>query len=130
MKIAKQARREAKQLFRCCLVQGVLAEDRVRRVVQALLTQKPRKYLAIATHFKRLVQLDQERQTARVQSAVPLSTDQQTALKELLTRRYGAGLHWDFQNNPALIGGVRVQVGSDVYDGSVRARLDALLESF
>jgi F-type H+-transporting ATPase subunit delta len=35
-----------------------------------------------------------------------------------------------FGQNPALIGGLRVKVGSDVYDGSVRAKLERLAESF
>jgi F-type H+-transporting ATPase subunit delta len=32
--------------------------------------------------------------------------------------------------NPALIGGMRIQVSSDVYDGSVRAGLESLQKSF
>ncbi len=43
-----------------------------------------------------------------------------------VTRAYGTGLETSFVENPALIGGVRLQVGSDVYDGSVRARLDSI----
>jgi F-type H+-transporting ATPase subunit delta len=35
-----------------------------------------------------------------------------------------------FAENPALIGGMRVKIGSDVYDGSVRAALEALEERF
>ena len=43
-----------------------------------------------------------------------------------LARMYGTGLETSFEENPALIGGMRIQVGSDVYDGSVRgqARVD------
>jgi len=47
-----------------------------------------------------------------------------------LTKRYGAGLNISFGVNPELIGGLRVKVGSDVFDGSVRSRLNALAESF
>ncbi len=45
-------------------------------------------------------------------------------------RRYGAALRTTFVLQPALIGGLRIQVGSDVYDGSVRAGLAALERSF
>ncbi|HXG47052.1 MAG TPA: F0F1 ATP synthase subunit delta, partial [Methylomirabilota bacterium] len=55
---------------------------------------------------------------------------QQAAVQQNLTRRYGAGLHLAFAQNPSLIGGLRIQVGSDVYDGSVLARVNALAESF
>ena len=40
------------------------------------------------------------------------------------------GLNISFAQNPRLIGGLRIKVGSDVYDGSVQARLDALSQSF
>jgi len=43
---------------------------------------------------------------------------------------YGPGLNISFSQNATLIGGMRVKVGSDVYDGSVQARLAALQESF
>ena len=40
------------------------------------------------------------------------------------------GLNISFAQNPALLGGLRIKVGSDVYDGSVQARLEDLEESF
>ena len=128
MKISKQARREAKELFRSCRVNGLLDEARIRRVVQQVLAAKPRSYLSILSHFQRLVKLDLDRRTARVESPVPLAEPLQAAVRANLTRRYGDGLIFAFSPNPGLIGGLRVQVGSDVFDGSVQARL-AELES-
>jgi len=119
MKITKQSRREAKELFRSCVVGGLLEENRVRQAVQQVLQTKPRGYLGILTHFLRLVKLDIERRTARVASAVPLATDLQTQIQTSLARSYGKGLDISFAQNPELIGGVRIKVGSDVYDGSV-----------
>jgi F-type H+-transporting ATPase subunit delta len=130
MKISKQARREAKELFRSCLANGLLDENRVRQAVQAVIAQKPRGYLAILSHFQRLVKLDLDRRTARVESAAPLSPDVQAAVQSNLGRKYGPGLNVSFAQDPALLGGMRIQVGSDVYDGSVQARLAALREAF
>lgn len=130
MKITKQARREAKELFRSCVVGGLLEENRVRQAVQQVLQLKPRGYLAILTHFLRLVKLDIERRTARVESAAPLASDLQTQIQTSLARSYGKGLDISFAQNPELIGGVRIKVGSDVYDGSVQGRLAELQESF
>ncbi len=130
MKITKQARREAKELFRACQVGGLLDEGRVRQAVRRLLEAKPRGYLAIAAHFQRLVRLALAERTARVESAVPLSADLQAGIRTGLTRLYGPGLQISFGQEPALIGGLRIKVGSDVYDGSVRARLVALQERF
>lgn len=130
MKITKQARRDAKLLFSSCRQNGVLDEARVRQVVQKVIAAKPRGYIAILSHFQRLVKLDLDRRTARIESAVTLPEPQQAALKANLNRRYGQGLVFAFSQNPKLLGGIRVQVGSDVFDGSVQARLAALETTF
>jgi F-type H+-transporting ATPase subunit delta len=130
MKISKQARRDAKQLFHSCVANGLLDDQRVRQAVQEVIARKPRGYLGILSHFQRLVRLDVERRSARVESAALLPAALQGRVSEQLNRRYGAGLAVSFAENAALIGGLRVKAGSDVYDGSVRARLNALAESF
>jgi F-type H+-transporting ATPase subunit delta len=130
MKINKQARREAKELFRACLDHGLLDENRTRQAVQQVLAAKPRGYVGILSHFQRLVKLDLERRAAKVESAVPLDADVQAQVQASLGQVYGPGLNISFSQNPALIGGMRIKVGSDVYDGSVQARLAALQESF
>jgi F-type H+-transporting ATPase subunit delta len=129
MKVSKQARRDAKELFQACRADGSLDEAKVRQVVQQVIAAKPRGYLAILNHFQRLVKLDLDRRTARVESALPLAEPQQASIRTNLARRYGDGLVFAFQPNPGLIGGLRVQVGSDVYDGSVQARLGELESS-
>jgi len=130
MKITKQSRREGKHLFQSCLQDGVLDESKVRTAVQMVIDRKPRGYVAILSHLQRLVRLDVERRTARVQSAQALTPAQETEVRNDLARRYGPGLAISFSQEPALVGGLRIQVGSDVYDGSVQARLSALRESF
>jgi len=130
MKATKQNRREATQLFRLCLVNGLLDENRARQVVQQMIAAKPRGYLATLSHFQRLVRLDQARHTAKIESAVTLARDVEASVQTGLARVSGPGLSTSFGENPALIGEMRIRVGSDVYDGSFRARLEALRESF
>ena len=130
MKATKQARREAKQLFRLCLVNGLLEEKRARQVVQQIIAAKPRGYLATLSYFQRLVELDCARHTAKIESALALPADLQASVQAGLARVYGPGLTASFAENPALIGGMRIRVGSDVYDGSVQGRLVALEQSF
>jgi F-type H+-transporting ATPase subunit delta len=130
VKVTKQARREAKELFRSCLVKGVLDENRVRTAVQKTIELKPRGYVAILSHFQRLVRLELDRRSAKVESATPLAADLQASIQANLSRLYGAGLNISFAQNPALLGGLRIKVGSDVYDGSIQARLAALEQSF
>jgi F-type H+-transporting ATPase subunit delta len=130
MKISKQVQRETRQLFRSCRVRGVLDENRVRRAVSLLLAQKPRGYVEILSRLHRLVKLDLEQHTARIESAAPLSADLQADVTNRIRKIYGAGSDITFSQNPALIGGLRIQVGSDLYDGSVKTRLEKLEQSF
>lgn len=129
MKIGKQARRDAKQLFLTCRVNGLLDESRVREAVTQVIARKPRGYVATLQHFQRLVKLDLDRRTVRVENATETSPELMSSIKANLEKRYGTGLNITFWVNPALIGGLRIKVGSDVYDGSVAARLTALKES-
>jgi F-type H+-transporting ATPase subunit delta len=130
MKITKQVRRDGKQLYRSCMADGRLDESRVREVVRLVLEKKPRGWLAALTHFKRLVQLEVDRRTARVESATALDASQQDQVKAKLEALYGAGLSYEFVQTPALLGGLRIRVGSDVYDGSVESRLAELEQRF
>jgi F-type H+-transporting ATPase subunit delta len=130
MKSKKQAKREARQLARLCLVNDVLDENRTRNVAQRLAACGYRDGPAILSQFLRLVRLDRARHVANIESAAPLPSDLRTAIQSGLTRRFGAGLTTVFASRPELIGGVRIQVGSDVYDGSVLAGLTRLEKSF
>ena len=130
MKTIKQLESEAKHLYRLCLVDGSLDEDRVRQVVRRVLESKQSGNFALLSHFRRLVKLDCARHTATVESATPLPADLQTSVSSDLERVYGPKLSMSFADNPALIGGMRIKVGSDVYDSSVKARLAALEDAF
>jgi F-type H+-transporting ATPase subunit delta len=130
MKTTKQSQREARQLFRFCIAGGNIDESRVRLVAQNILQSKRRGYLLLLGQFKRLLEQECARHQANIESAVPMSVDLQARVETGLTSVYGSGLSWLFVHNPALIGGVRIKVGSDVYDGSVRSGLAELARNF
>jgi len=130
MKISKQAQRDARQLFRSCQVNNLLDENRVRQTVSLLSTRKPRGYVETLSRLHRLVKLDLERRAARVESATPLPADLQTDVANRIKKNYGDGVSIAFGQNPALLGGLRIQVGSDLYDGSVQTKLNQLAQSF
>ena len=130
MKVSKQARRDAKLLFKGCLKNGVLQEDSVTKTVQAVVDRKPRAYIQILNHLLKLVKTDIHSRTARIESADSLDDATRKSVEKLLMERYGTSLMISFDVNPALIGGMRIQVGSDVYDASIRSRLQKIEESF
>lgn len=68
----------------------------------------------------------QNRRAVTVRSAVPLTDAETEALRERLARTVGGTPVLKLEVDPALIGGLVVQVGDDVYDASVRNRLEQL----
>ena len=129
MKTPKQTKREARRLFRLCLVNGLLDEGLVRQVVERVIEGKRRGYLTLLSFFHRLVKLERARHTAEVASAVPLPADLQASVQADLQSAYGPTISILFAHRPELIGGMRIKVGSDVYDGSVQGGLAALEKS-
>jgi F-type H+-transporting ATPase subunit delta len=129
MRTTRRTRRDARRLYRACLVGGLLDEARARLVAERVARARRRGSLAILSHFHRLVSLDLSRHRGVVESAMPLDVELQNRLQARLGRAY-PGVAMSFEENPALIAGMRVKVGSDVYDGSVRNALADLEESF
>ena len=130
MKGNKQSRRGAKQLFKSCQVEGQLAEERVRQAATLVIEKEPRGYFGILQELQRLVKLDVSSRSARVESAVVLTEAQQQNIRESLGRLKGGEVTVEFAENADLIGGMRVKIGDDVFDGSVKTRLATLSESF
>src|SRR5258708_26370957 len=100
MKKSKQAEREAKQLFRFCLLNGSLDEGRVRRVIERVIESKRRGYLVLLSHFHRLLRLDRDRRFAEVESAAPLPADLRSSVEAGLRRTYGSGINIQFAHLP------------------------------
>ena len=130
MKQRARARRAARRLFRLSLVEGIPDDARVRRVARRLAGSRHRGSLAILSDFHRWLRLDRERRTAVVESAAVLPADLRQEVAAGLAHRYGRGLMTSFAENRGLIAGMRIRVGSDVYEGSVRGRLEALEARF
>ena len=126
MRTTKRNKREARRLYRLCLVDGLLDESLARFVVQRTLDSGRHDGVGILGHFQRLVRLDRDRHTAHIESAVPLPADLRAQFEADVTRWFGRGVDAEFTENIDLIGGVRMRVGSHIYDGSVRGRLAAI----
>jgi F-type H+-transporting ATPase subunit delta len=130
MKSRKEALRLAKKIFAASLKDGQLDESVVRKVVAKLSETRPRGFLEVADAYWRLVRLEVERNRAIVQSAVALDEPTKAGLVTDLKKKYGPQITTEFSVDPALLGGVKIRVGSDVWDGSVKNRLERLSEQF
>jgi F-type H+-transporting ATPase subunit delta len=125
MKLSREARRQARELFQLTLVDGRLDAKRLDAIFSGVAEKKPRQYFPILKELTRLVRLELAGHHAVIESAVPLEPAQAAQYETGLRSRFGE-VTTEFRQNPALIGGLRVQIGSDVWDGSILARLEAL----
>lgn len=130
MLTSKNIKRQARELFQMCKTDNVLDENRVRLVVEELIQKKPRGHLQILKFFKRLVKLEIDKNSATVETAVAIDNGLKNSITENVIRLYGKNLRLSFITNPSLIGGMKVKVGSSVYDNTIITRLNELLEQF
>jgi F-type H+-transporting ATPase subunit delta len=128
MKAGKDARRSARQLLKSSFSGEKIDPERARAFVSRIGEEKPRGYLAILSVYLRLLRLEMEKRQAVVESAQLLEDQVRHGLTEDLKKKYGDDLAVEFRASESLIGGMRVRVGNDVWDGSVRGRLDRLAE--
>ena len=126
MQTTKDIRQIARELLRASFTDNQLDQGRVASVVDSVLNKKPRNYIKILDYYKRLLRLEAEKRHARVESAAPLDPNVGSQIVDNLKKRHGTDLSSEFVVNPALLGGVRIRVGSDVWDSSVRNRLERL----
>ena len=126
MKINKETRQLSKALLRASFTDGQLDGGRVASLVKSLIEKKPRHYLQVLEAYKRLLRLEVEKRTATIETATELSPDSGAQIVANLKRKYGSDLAANFVVNKDLLGGMRIRVGSDVWDSSVRNRLHRL----
>ncbi len=128
MKIPKDALRTARQLIRATVRDGSINGEFAKAVVTKLSTEKPRNFLSILSAYQRLMRLEVAQRHAIVESAQAMNPgDQEVVLLEL-KRKYGQDISAEYRVNAELISGMRIRLGSHVWDGTVKSRLDTLRE--
>lgn len=126
MKINKETRQVSRKLLKSSFADGQLDRGRVSQLVKELIERKPRHFLKILDAYKRLLRLEVEKRAATIESATEMAPEAAERLTQNLKKKYGADLSTRFVVNPELLGGMRIRVGSDVWDSSVRNRLQRL----
>jgi F-type H+-transporting ATPase subunit delta len=115
-------------MLKLSFTNGKLDQQKVSRMVQTVLSEKPRHYAEVLKSYQRLVRLEVERRHVVVESATALNSQVKDQVLTRLKARYGDDLTTEFRTNATLLGGLRIKVGDDVWDGTVRHRLNALQE--
>jgi F-type H+-transporting ATPase subunit delta len=126
MKLNKEIRQLSRGMLRASFTDGQIDRGKITALVQSLVTKKPRRYIDVLQHYKRLLRLEIEKRHAKIESMMPLGSEVATKITDRLKKKYGNDLTTEFAIDPTLLGGLRVRVGSDVWDGTLRNRLERL----
>ena len=126
MKLDKDSRKLTKGLFQASFTSGRLDEKKASAVVKTVVASKPRNFLGILKEYQRLIRLEVAKHHAIIESATALDKKTSDQLLVNLRAKYGKDLTTEFKVSPVLLGGLRIKIGSDVFDSSVRERLARL----
>ena len=126
MRINKEIRQLSREMLRASFKDGQLDQEKIGAIVQSLIARRPRHLVDVLQHYKRLLRLEIEKRHAKIGSATKLAPQAEANILDRLKRKYGGDLTSEFVVDPTLLGGVRVRVGSDVWDGTLRNRLERL----
>ncbi|QWC84792.1 F0F1 ATP synthase subunit delta [Nocardioidaceae bacterium] len=113
---------ESKQELVRTLLAGSAADATVRLVEQAVVSDHRSMELALA-YYQKVAAASHDRRVATVTVATELTAEESQRLASALSDLYGTGVQVNTIVNPAVLGGVKVEVADDVIDGTVAARL-------
>ncbi len=121
------AARDTDSQRRAALLDSLIAEhaaDETRAIVRRLVTTPRAGSLASALrHVGELAAARRDRLVANVTAASPLTQAQEARLAEILERAYGRAVQVNVGIDPQILGGMRIQVGAEVIDGTMLTRI-------
>ena len=126
MKLNKEIRQLSRKMLQASFTDGQLDQGRISSLVDSLITRKPRNYIYVLKNYRRLLRLELEKRQATVETSSEVDPAIRSEIVANLKSKYGNDLSTEFHVDPQLLGGMRIRVGSDVWDGSVRNRLERL----
>jgi F-type H+-transporting ATPase subunit delta len=122
----KEIKRIARDMTRASFTDGQVDRGRIDSIIQSLIARNPRNFYRILDAYKRLLRLEIMKRHAVIESAEALDQQTTSRVAMSLAKKYVAELTTEFVVKPELLGGMRIRVGSDVWDGTVRNRLERL----
>lgn len=108
------------------LLEGKAAPETIRLAEQAVRVARGRRLDRVLETYLRLAANRRDELTALVTVAIPLDERQQSRLTSALRSIYGRKIILQTVLDPGVVGGIRIQIGDEVVDGTVLRRLDAL----
>ena len=113
---AKIAQKFARQLFNMSVVDGAVSADRVSGVLQYVEKHNPPNPVMVLKAYRRLITAEVAKSVAVVEHAGAINDAMLAAIAASMTRKYGRVVTATATPNAALLAGLRVQVGDDIYE--------------
>ncbi len=126
MRGSKQIQQFARQLFQLSLDNGRLSAERVAGVLQYVEKNPPAKPVAVLKAYQRLIAAEFAKGQAVVEHAGPVAANLLSSIEGAMSQRYKRPVVAVAKPAPALLAGLRVRVGDDVYESSVANQLATL----
>src|SRR5438132_13799608 len=99
MKTSREASRTSRQMLKMSLTNGKLDKQQVSRMVQTVLSEKPRHYAEVLKSYQRIVRLEVQRRHVVVESATALNSQRRHHLLTGLKERYRADSTREFRTD-------------------------------
>lgn len=126
---SKAAHELARTLFKLSVENSTVSADRVAGVLAYLEKHRPANPVMVLKAYRRLIAAELARGAVRVEHAGPLAASVLAGITAALSQKYHRPLISTAQPNPALIAGLRIRVGDDIYESSVAGQLADLAAS-
>jgi F-type H+-transporting ATPase subunit delta len=126
MKLNKEIRQLSRKMLQGSFTDGQLDSGRIASLIDSVIAEKRRNYINVLKNYKRLLRLEVEKRHATIETASEVDPTIRSEIVSNLKSKYGDDLAAEFHIDRQLLGGMRIRVGNDVWDGSVRNRLERL----
>ena len=122
----KKTKLLAKQLLKLSLVNGEISPEQVHGVLGYIEKSQPRQMLALLKLYHRAIATEFAKSQAVVEHAGPVNDSVLASIGAAMTKKYQRTVTATAKRNDSLLAGLRVRVGSDVYESTVSGQLAAL----
>lgn len=122
----KKTKLLAKQLFKLSLINGTVSPEQVAGVLGYIEKVQPRHPLALLKLYHRAIVTEVAKSRAIVEHAGSVSDATLKLIEGAMSRKYSRRVTATAQPSPKLLAGLRVRVGSDIYESSVAGQLATL----
>jgi len=122
----KKAQQFARQLYKMSLVDGAVSSDRVAGVLEYVEKHRIAHAVIVLKAYHRFIAVEFARSRAVVEHAGAVTEATLGSIAAAMTKKYQRNITASAKPNAALLAGLRVHVGDDVYESSIAGQLAAL----